>query len=47
MAFVGTFNLRNFVGHHQDSGRGVGFIPQSTWVHLEKDENLFETIWEA
>jgi hypothetical protein len=25
--------------------RGVGFIPQSAWVHLEKDENLVETIW--
>jgi hypothetical protein len=24
---------------------GVGFIPQSAWVHLEKDENLVETIW--
>jgi hypothetical protein len=24
---------------------GVGFIPQSAWVHLEKDENLAETIW--
>jgi hypothetical protein len=22
----------------------VGFIPQSAWVHLEKDENLVETI---
>jgi hypothetical protein len=24
---------------------GVGFIPQSAWAHLEKDENLVETIW--
>jgi hypothetical protein len=24
---------------------GVGFIPQSAWVCLEKDENLLETIW--
>jgi hypothetical protein len=23
---------------------GVRFIPQSAWVHLEKDENLVETI---
>jgi hypothetical protein len=23
---------------------GVGFIPQSAWAHLEKDENLIETI---
>jgi hypothetical protein len=23
---------------------GVGFIPHSAWVHLEKDENLVETI---
>ncbi len=23
---------------------GGGFIPQSAWVHLEKDENLVETI---
>ncbi len=23
---------------------GLGFIPQSAWVHLEKDENLVETI---
>jgi len=23
---------------------GVGFIPQNTWVCLEKDENLVETI---
>jgi hypothetical protein len=23
---------------------GVGFIPQSAWVHLEKDKNLVETI---
>jgi len=23
---------------------GVGFIPQSAWVHLEKDENLVEAI---
>jgi hypothetical protein len=23
---------------------GVGFIPQSAWVDLEKDENLVETI---
>jgi hypothetical protein len=23
---------------------GVGFIPQSAWAHLEKDENLVETI---
>jgi hypothetical protein len=22
----------------------VGFIPQSAWAHLEKDENLVETI---
>jgi hypothetical protein len=22
----------------------VGFIPQNTWVHLEKDENLLEII---
>jgi hypothetical protein len=25
--------------------RGVGFIPQSAWARLEKDENLVETIW--
>jgi hypothetical protein len=24
---------------------GVGFIPQSAWVCLEKDNNLVETIW--
>jgi hypothetical protein len=24
---------------------GVGFIPQSSWAHLEKDKNLVETIW--
>jgi hypothetical protein len=24
---------------------GVGFIPQNAWAHLEKDENLVETIW--
>jgi hypothetical protein len=24
---------------------GVGFIPQSAWVCLEKDENLLEIIW--
>jgi hypothetical protein len=24
---------------------GVGFIPQSAWVHLEKDKNLIEIIW--
>jgi hypothetical protein len=24
---------------------GVGFIPQSAWARLEKDENLVETIW--
>jgi hypothetical protein len=24
---------------------GVGFIPQSAWACLEKDENLVETIW--
>ncbi len=24
---------------------GVGFIPQSAWVHLEKDDNLVEAIW--
>jgi hypothetical protein len=23
---------------------GLGFIPQSAWVHFEKDENLVETI---
>jgi len=23
---------------------GVGFIPQSAWLHLEKDENLVEAI---
>jgi len=23
---------------------GVGFIPQSAWAHLEKDENLVEAI---
>jgi hypothetical protein len=23
---------------------GVGFIPQSTWARLEKDENFVETI---
>jgi hypothetical protein len=23
---------------------GVGFIPQSAWVHVEKDENLVEEI---
>jgi hypothetical protein len=23
---------------------GVGFIPQSVWVHLEKDENLVKAI---
>jgi hypothetical protein len=23
---------------------GLGFVPQSAWVHLEKDENLVETI---
>jgi hypothetical protein len=23
----------------------MGFIPQGAWVHLEKDENLVETIW--
>jgi hypothetical protein len=44
MAIVGTFSLRNLVGHHWDSSMGVGFIPQSAWVHLEKDENLVETI---
>ncbi len=26
---------------------GVGFIPQSAWVHLEKDDNLVEAIWES
>jgi hypothetical protein len=26
------------------SALGGGFIPQSAWVHLEKDENLVETI---
>jgi hypothetical protein len=24
---------------------GVGFIPQSAWACLEKDENLVEAIW--
>jgi hypothetical protein len=24
---------------------GLGFIPQSAWAHLEKDENLVEAIW--
>jgi hypothetical protein len=24
---------------------GVGFIPQSAWARLEKDDNLVETIW--
>jgi len=24
---------------------GVGFIPQSAWAHLEKDDNHVETIW--
>jgi hypothetical protein len=24
---------------------GVGFIPQSAWACLEKDENLVEKIW--
>jgi hypothetical protein len=24
---------------------GVGFIPQSAWARLEKDENLVEIIW--
>jgi hypothetical protein len=24
---------------------GLGFIPQSAWVHLEQDKNLIETIW--
>jgi hypothetical protein len=24
---------------------GVVFIPQNAWAHLEKDENLVETIW--
>jgi hypothetical protein len=23
---------------------GVGFIPQNAWAHLEKEENLVETI---
>jgi len=23
----------------------LGFIPQSAWVHPEKDKNLVETIW--
>jgi hypothetical protein len=23
----------------------VGFIPQSAWAHLEKDENLVEIVW--
>jgi hypothetical protein len=33
-----------FVGHHWDSNMGVGFIPQSAWARLEKDENLVESI---
>ncbi len=44
MAFIGTFSLRDLVGHHWDSSMGVGFIPQNAWAHLEKDENLVETI---
>jgi hypothetical protein len=24
---------------------GVGFIPQSAWAYIEKDENLVEVIW--
>jgi hypothetical protein len=24
---------------------GVGFIPQSTWARLEKDDNIVEAIW--
>ncbi len=44
MAFVGTFSLRDLVGHHWDSSMGVGFIPQSAWAHLENDKNLVETI---
>jgi hypothetical protein len=44
MAFVGTFSLRDLVGHHWDSNMGVGFIPQSAWARLEKDKNLVETI---
>jgi hypothetical protein len=24
---------------------GVGFIPQSAWVHLKKDDNLVGAIW--
>jgi hypothetical protein len=24
---------------------GLGFIPQSAWVHPKKDKNLVETIW--
>ncbi len=44
MAFVGTFSLRDLVGHHWDSSMGVGFIPQNAWARLEKDENLIETI---
>jgi hypothetical protein len=44
VAFVGTFNLRDVVGHHWDSNMRVGFIPQSAWARLEKDKNLVETI---
>ncbi len=45
MAFVGMLSLRDLIGHHWDSNMGVGFIPQSAWARLEKDENLVETIW--
>jgi hypothetical protein len=38
------FSLRALVEHHWDFGMGVGFIPQSAWACLEKDENLIETI---
>jgi len=44
MAFVGTFNLRDLIGHHWDSSMGVRFNPQSAWACLEKDENLVKTI---
>jgi hypothetical protein len=43
MALVDMFNLQH-VGHHWHFGGGVGFIPQSAWTWLEKDDNLVEAI---
>jgi hypothetical protein len=44
VAFVGTFSLRDLVGHHRDFGMWRGVHSQSPWAHLEKDDNLVEVI---